>query len=146
MLIMMAAALAAGTVQDTAPVTRDAFVAAVDKRFVAIDANGNGRLDTAELDAAQQRILARLEERRRNTARANFAAADANADGKVTLEEWEAAAARAPLRVWTGTQLLQSLDTDRDGLVSIDEYRASQLDRFDERDVDGDGHIQTGER
>lgn len=143
MLITMIVALA---LQDGPTVTRDAFVAAVDKRFVAIDANGNGKLDTAELDAAQQRIVARLEERRRNVARANFAAADANADGKVTLEEWEAAAARAPLRVWTGSQLLTSLDANRDGLVSLDEYRASQLDQFDGRDTDGDGMIEVGER
>ena len=143
MLITMIAALA---MQDGPTVTRDAFVAAVDKRFVAIDANGNGKLDTAELEAAQQRIVVRLEERRRNAARANFAAADANADGKVTLEEWEAAASRAPLHVWTGAQLLTSLDSDRDGLVSIDEYRASQLEQFDGRDADGDGTLEAGER
>lgn len=143
MLISMLVALAA---QDAPSVTREAFIAAVDNRFAVIDANGNGALDTAELDAAQQRIVARLEERRRNVARANFAAADANADGKVTLEEWEAAASRAPLRVWTGAQLLRSLDADRNGLVSREEYRSSQLDQFDARDGDGDGAIGSSER
>ena len=143
MLISLIAALA---MQDAPAVTRDAFVEAVDKRFVTIDANGNGALDTAELDAAQQRIVERLQDRRRNIARANFAAADANGDGAVTLEEWESAALRAPLRVWTGAQLLRSLDADSDGAVSLDEYRASQLDQFDARDGDGDGMIGDGER
>lgn len=127
-------------------VSREAFVRAVDLRFVGIDADGNGRLEEAELDAAQARIVARIEERRRSVATANFAAADANADGKVTLDEWLAAATAAPLRVWTGGQLLASLDADKDGAVSLDEYRASQLDQFDARDTDGDGTIEAGER
>ncbi|MBW0144042.1 EF-hand domain-containing protein [Sphingomicrobium clamense] len=142
MLISMVVAM---VVQDVTAVPREAFIAAVDKRFVGIDADGDGALDTAELDAAQQRIVARIEEQRRNIAQANFAAADANGDGNVTLEEWIAAASRAPLRVWTGSQLLTSLDTDGDGRVSLDEYRASQLDHFEARDTDGDGTIEAGE-
>ena len=143
MIITIVAALA---MQERAPVTREAFVAAVDKRFATRDANADGTLDTSELDAAQQRVVARLQERRRHVAQANFAAADANADGSVTLEEWIAAAARAPLRVWTGEQLRTSLDTNLDGTVSREEYRASQLDQFDARDGDGDGAIDPGER
>ena len=143
MLTLMIAAMA---IQDAPNVTREAFVAAVDKRFVAIDADGNGRLDSAELDAAQQRIVARLQDERRTIARANFAAADSNGDGRVTLAEWEAAAMRAPLSVWSGSQLLRSLDANRDGLVNINEYRASQLEQFDARDADADGNLDAGER
>lgn len=143
MLNIMLAVLA---VQDAPAVPREAFIAAVDKRFVTIDANGSGSLDTAELDAAQQRIVARIAEQRRNIATANFAAADADGDGAVTLSEWINAAAAAPISVWTGAQLLTSLDTDRNGIVSLDEYRASQLERFNERDTDGDGAVGAGER
>lgn len=151
MIITLAVALATTTASASAPsakppIDRAAFVRAVDARYARIDADGNGRLDEGELDAAQARIVARLNEQRRNVATANFAAADANADGKVTLEEWIAAATAAPLKVWSGAQLLATLDEDHDGTVSLDEYRETQLDRFDARDSDGDGSIDPGER
>lgn len=152
MLTMMALALAASAAAPATapggkpPIDRAAFVRAVDARYARIDADGNGRLDEHELDAAQARIVARLTEQRRNVATANFAAADANADGKVTLEEWIAAATAAPLKVWSGAELLATLDENRDGTVALEEYRETQLDRFDARDSDGDGAIDPGER
>lgn len=96
------------------------------------DANGDGQITQAEVDAA---------------AEARFAEADANGDGTLSVEEMIARAeARRMERLTTRIErMVARLDTDGDGALSADEMAERRDGRFfDMLDADNDGVI-TGE-
>lgn len=74
----------------------------------AIDANGDGVIDAAELQAMHEKARTERAQRRLD-------ALDADGDGRVTVEEFVAARQAR----------LASMDTDGDGVVSVEEFRAA---------------------
>ncbi|MDC0657979.1 calcium-binding protein [Leisingera sp. SS27] len=94
--------------------------------FEEIDADGNGEVTKAEIQAMKD---------------AHFAKADSNGDGKLSLEEMQA---RANDRA---AHMLERFDKDGDGALSMDEMpqprRAGRM--FDRMDADGSGGISKEE-
>ncbi|ATF19100.1 EF-hand domain-containing protein [Phaeobacter gallaeciensis] len=98
--------------------------------FEEMDTNGDGQVTKAEMKGLRE---------------ARFATADANGDGKLTLAEMEAAAqARAKTRA---AAMLERMDADKDGALSLDELpkprRAGKM--FDRVDANDDGAISKEE-
>ncbi|AXI55585.1 calcium-binding protein [Sulfitobacter sp. JL08] len=98
--------------------------------FSQIDTDGNGQITREEMQSIVEN---------------RFAAADADADGFLTRAELEKAAAeRAKERV---TQMMERMDTDRDGKITLAEMkpRRDPSRMFDRVDSDSDGVISQAE-
>lgn len=96
-------------------------------RFEKLDANDDGIVTAAEMDAQQADLLA---------------AADANGDGGISEEEFRAHR-KAKRKEWREKN---NPDTNGDGLVDRVEFIAAAEKRFDRLDKDGNGVISEDER
>ena len=96
-------------------------------RFDKMDANGDGIVTAAEMDARQDALID---------------AADANGDGGVTAEEFRAyrKAKRDERRAKNNP------DTNGDGVIDRAEFLAKAEQRFDRLDKDNNGVISEDER
>ena len=121
--------------------------------FAKLDADGDGRVTTAEMAAQRQD--------RRD---ARFARVDANGDGALSKAEIEAARdQRQAKRAENGKGErmgkrgggkrgammrggLQRLDANGDGTVTLAEFQAPQVERFRRADANGDGTVTQAER
>ncbi|MDV3456428.1 EF-hand domain-containing protein [Sphingomonas sp. HF-S4] len=92
--------------------------------FAKADANGDGAVTQAE-------FLADVD--------ARFAGLDANKDGKISKDE-------RPGNGERGGRMLNRLDTDGDGAISLAEQRAQATKRFARLDTNGDGKLDQAER
>lgn len=77
---------------------------------------------------------------------AAFDKLDANHDGSLSKAEFLAAVPQAQSGSPNGAAMLARLDKNKDSRVSIDEYRAPMLSRFDRLDTNHDGSLSAAER
>lgn len=101
--------------------------------FEQLDADGNGEVTQAEMEAAKA---------------ARFAAADSNGDGVLSVEEL-AAQASAQIAART-TKMIERFDTDGDGALSQEEMPkprrgGDSAKMFERLDADGSGGISKEE-
>lgn len=107
----------------------------IDRMFERVDANKDGAIDAAEMQAARD---------------ARFQAADANADGGLSLEEMKAMMSEQSKK-WSerrAERRFNRLDADDDGKVTQAEMTAmfeKRGDLFKRADADGDGRITRAE-
>lgn len=113
-------------------VTKAELTAHLDQRFKAIDANGNGQIEAAEMQAAKQERQAKRAERRE--------ARSGEAVGKRSGEN------RGENRGKWRTGQRGQIDATGDGIISREEFGARALKRFDRADANGDGIVTQDER
>jgi Ca2+-binding EF-hand superfamily protein len=103
------------------------------------DANGDGKLSLAEMQAACRQVVM---------------AADTDNDGRISVREWAQAAKDHKQRLndlglsgWRSASddIFVRVDADRDGFVTPAEIDAAALRRFNLRDVNQDGFISLDE-
>ncbi|HZC37680.1 MAG TPA: EF-hand domain-containing protein [Sphingomicrobium sp.] len=135
-LALGSAALAqsAPAVSAAKPVSRADFIKKIDAQFGALDANHDGVVTKAELQAAQTHAF-------QQRLQAEFRQLDTNHDGQLSFQEF-AAAAHPNV---TADQIVQKLDTNHDGKLSADEFRAPQLSTFAKLDANHDGVVTPAE-
>jgi Ca2+-binding EF-hand superfamily protein len=98
--------------------------------FAQLDANGDGVLTQAEYTAA---------------AKARFAALDTQRSGKLTAQQIAAAPATQMRELKFAERVVKRLDTNGDGVVSLDEYLAGAKARFSRLDRTGDGYLDASD-
>lgn len=126
--------------------TRAMMVRNVDANFKAIDTNGDGTLNAAELTAAEGKVQQQRIAQLRTRFEGDFTKLDTNKDGQLSKAEFMAAAPRASATPPNGAAVIAQLDRNKDGKVSADEYRAPILGRFDALDTNHDGTLSQAER
>ena len=142
-VLLMASAPATLVAQEAAapaaaePLTRQTFIAQMDAEFQRLDSDGNGMVVPEEITTSQQRS-AQAEAIRQN--QVVFAQLDANADGQLSPQEFAALANPSAIPV-DATPLMTQFDTDRDGIITLVEYRIATQANFDRVDSDRDGVI-----
>jgi Ca2+-binding EF-hand superfamily protein len=126
--------------------TRASLINSMQGNFKSIDTNGDGTLNSAELQAAEGKVMQQRLAALRNRVAGEFTKLDTNKDGQLSKAEFMAAAPSAPKDAPNGAKLLSELDKNKDGKVSVDEYRAPMLARFDSIDGNHDGTLSAAER
>ncbi|HTG39738.1 EF-hand domain-containing protein [Sphingomonas sp.] len=100
------------------PATLQEATARADKQFARLDADRDGQVTQAEMDAARQQRMERREAR-----------------GKTMGKRGGRMAKR----------MFARLDSDRNGSISQAEFRAGATQRFQRIDTNGDGRVDTTE-
>ena len=140
-LAVSGAALAQGGQAPAQDLTRSAAQERAAKAFERIDANEDGKLDTADREARQK---------------ARFDRIDANSDGSVSFAEFSATHAKPEgERAKRGGRdghrmgmrgMRGDADANSDGTLTQSEFTAAALARFDAADADNDGTVTAAER
>jgi len=143
--LLLAAALAGTTIAGSACAqTAPQAPQPTPRGMARADGDGDGRVSKAE-------YIARAD--------ARFARMDKNGDGQLSADEMAprremAAAPAAPAGTDTATpapaapmrsRMFERLDSNHDGMVSRDEYRAQVAVRFDRLDTNHDGFLDQSE-
>ncbi len=106
----------------------------MDAMFENVDADNNGSITLAELEAA---------------AAARFAKVDADSDGFVTAEEMAALRERGndERRAKMAERIVERMDTDDDGKLSLEEMTAKRgpAQMLERLDADGNGELSKEE-
>ncbi|UIP07710.1 EF-hand domain-containing protein [Erythrobacter sp. SDW2] len=136
-VMALLAATGANAQQAAEPLTRQVFITQMDAEFKRLDGDGNGMVVAAEIVASQQQD-AQAEALRQN--QIVFGQLDKNGDNQLSPEEFSALANPSAIPV-DATPLLNQFDTDRDGIITLVEYRIATQANFDRVDSDRDGVI-----
>ena len=137
-LALIAAPLLAQTAQ---PIPRATFIATMDAQFKLLDANHDGIVTRAELEASEQRAATALAVQR---AAALFAQADSDHNGQLSLAEFTRLATATPQHVDVSATM-NRLDLNHDQKITLIENRTATLANFDKLDTDKDGVVSDAE-
>ena len=120
--------------------SRAAFIATMDAQFRTQDPNNDGKLTRAEIEAAERaKTLAAAQA----TNRQIFAQLDADHNGVLYPNEFAGLVQQPPLP--DVAPIMNRLDSNRDQVVTLVEYRAATLANFDRLDTDHDGVVTGAE-
>ncbi|HXG80703.1 MAG TPA: EF-hand domain-containing protein [Sphingomicrobium sp.] len=127
------------------PVSRTEVSAKLDADYADLDADKNGKVDAAEINArlvksAQAQIEAAKKERD-----GAFAKLDTNADGTLTKAEWEAGVKIPVAKEPDAKPFLDRFDANKDGGITREEFRAPTLANFEKLDSNKDGNVTPDE-
>lgn len=122
------------------PIARANFILTMDAEFKKMDADKNGSLTRNEIEAFQ-RATALLAAQQRNAAL--FQALDKDQNGQLSAAEFGGLPMNVPQP--NAAQELAQVDTNRDGKVTMVEFRAGKLVNFDRMDADKDGVVSPAE-
>ena len=141
------AALAQSTAAPAAEaVTRASISARLDADYADLDSDTDGKASRAEIE---KRIADETAEdlatvtKRRDEA---FKKIDANGDGQISKSEYEAGVPLPKVPPVDAAPMLARFDSDKDGAVSVAEFRAPTLTIFDKMDTNKDGTLSPAEQ
>lgn len=131
----------ARSAQVAQPIPRATFIINMDAEYRRLDADRNGAVTRAEIEASERQNFQRQAMARNQ---ALFRQLDADRNGQLSAVEFARLASTTPPPA-NGVAMLGRFDTNRDGKVTLVEYRASTLVNFDRLDTDKDGIVTPAE-
>lgn len=124
----------------SANVPRTDYITTMDGEFRKMDADKNGQVTRAEIEAFD-RAAALSQARAR--AEALFIHLDTDRNGLINPIEFGKLVTGTPPA--DGRPLIGKLDTNKDGQISLIEHRGGKLVYFDQIDLDKDGVVSVAE-
>jgi hypothetical protein len=127
------------------PVTKAEVSAKLDADYADMDSNKDGKLTAAEIDArlvksGQAKIEIIKKERD-----AAFAKLDANGDGSISRAEFDDKARLPVIKDTDAKPFLDRFDANKDGEISLEEFRGPTLANFAQMDLNHDGTVTPAE-
>lgn len=121
---------------------RSSFISKMDSEFASMDANKDGTLSKAELEAHQRRIALAAATRQ---AQARFTQIDTDRNGQISPAEYSKASVGTVAPV-DASPVMARLDANADSKVTSLEHRVLTLATFDRIDADKDGVLTPAEQ
>ena len=145
---MPAAALAAQTdtkEEVSKPITKAEISAKLDTDYADMDTDKDGKVTAAEIDArlvksAEAKVAEIKKERD-----AAFGRLDANRDGNISRAEFDEKAKLPAIKAPDAAPFLARFDADKDGSITLEEFRTPTLANFSRLDVNQDGTVSPAE-
>lgn len=125
-----------------AALSRATFLATMEADYRKLDANGNGVATRTEVQAFQRQVLIAAGTKR---ARAIFTRMDTDRSGQVSFAEFTKENVVVPENVDISAAMTR-LDPNKDGNITLVEYRVLTLANFDRIDIDKDSYISASEQ
>lgn len=122
--------------------SRAQFLATMDAEYRLMDTNGDGVATRTEVEAYQRKVLTDAAVQR---ARASFARLDVDRNGQISPNEYIRGSVSLPKSLDVSGPM-GKLDANRDGKITLVEYRVLTLANFDRLDLDKDSIITEVER
>ena len=141
-VIASAPALAQTKVSSAGPVesvSRAKVVANAEAEFARVDTNKDGQMSRTEIETFQRAAAARIIAARNKAA---FAVLDADKNGQISAAEF-AKLNDTPIKVDPSSVL--SIDTNKDGQISLAEHRSATVETFTQFDTNKDGVLTAAE-
>lgn len=134
--------------EETKPVSRMELSTELNSDYADLDADKDGKVTGEEIKA---RLLKKAEADLAVLKKArdeSFTKLDANGDGSVSRAEFEEKAPLPKIKdpAEMVTARLTRFDTDKDGAITQDEFRAPTLTNFDKMDLNKDGMLSVAEQ
>src|SRR5512134_92449 len=123
------------------PVTRAEISAKLDADYADMDSDKDGKVTAAEIDtrllkSAEAKIEVLKKERD-----AAFAKLDTNSDGTISRAEFDEKAKLPTINPPNAKPFLDRFDSDKDGAITLDEFREPTLANFAGMDANHDGTV-----
>lgn len=122
------------------PVPRATFISTMDAEFKRMDADKNNILTKKEIEEFQRSVSILVAQRR---IVAMFQALDKDKNGMLSPAEFAALPMNLPPA--NSAPVLAQTDLNRDGQITMVEFRAGKLINFDRMDTDKDGIVTPAE-
>ena len=136
----------AGAAEEAKPVTRIELSNRLDTDYADLDANKDGKVDSAEINARLLKSAEAELEVIKKERDAAFAKFDTDGNGTISRAEFDARAKLPTIKEPDAKPFLDRFDANKDGNISKDEFRAPTMSNFERLDKDKDGTLSLAEQ
>ena len=127
------------------PVTKSEVSAKLDADYADMDTNKDGKLTAAEIDARLVKSAEAKIEMLKKERDAAFAKLDANGDGNISHAEFNEKAKLPTIKDADAKPFLDRFDANKDGEISLEEFRTPTMANFARMDLNHDGTVTPAE-
>ena len=141
-----ALAQAAADAEEAKPVTRIELSNRLDTDYADLDADKDGKVDAAEINARLKKGAEADLEIIKKERDAAFAKFDTDSDGAISRAEFDARAKLPTIKEPDAKPFLDRFDANKDGGISKDEFRSPTMTNFEKLDKNKDGTLSVAEQ
>ena len=142
----LALAQAGAAAEENKPVTRMELSNRLDSDYADLDANKDGKVDTAEINSRLVKSAEAELEVIKKERDAAFAKFDTDGNGAISRAEFDAKAKLPTVKEPDAKPFLDRFDANKDGAISKDEFRAPTMSNFEKLDKNKDGTLSLAEQ
>ena len=123
------------------PITKAEISARLDTDYADMDADKDGKLTAEEVNARLVKSAEAKVEELKKERDAAFAKIDANGDGTISRAEFDEKAKLPTIKQPDAKPFLDRFDANKDGAITLEEFRGPTLANFAAMDANKDGTV-----
>ena len=127
------------------PITKAEVSAKLDAEYADMDADKDGKVTAAEIDAKLVRSAEGQLEELKKEREAAFAKLDTNSDGNISRVEFDERYKLPTIKQPDAKPVLDRFDANKDGAITLEEFRGPTLTNFAAMDANKDGTVTPAE-